>query len=174
MTRRADSDGRPEHRQAGRLPPPQAIANAVRGDAGRSVSRVSQVERGVKPLDRLSVLCEVARVLEVAPADLLPEELLPARKLAARPPTVAEALSADPKLSPAARDLLLSVYRFAVLRDVGDGDQPSLSFFARRRSPARCAGLVRADHLGATDDRRVIVDRATDLTGQHHNAQSGL
>jgi hypothetical protein len=75
------------------------------------VSWVSQVERGVKPLDRLSVLCEVARVLEVAPADLLPEELLPARKLAARPPTLAEALSADPKLSPAARDLLLSVYR---------------------------------------------------------------
>jgi transcriptional regulator with XRE-family HTH domain len=42
----------------------------------RSVSWVSQVERGVKPLDRLPVLREVARVLEVPPAELLPESML--------------------------------------------------------------------------------------------------
>jgi transcriptional regulator with XRE-family HTH domain len=43
----------------------------------RSVSWVSQVERGVKPVDRLPVLREVARVLEVPPAELLPESMLP-------------------------------------------------------------------------------------------------
>src|SRR6266536_2329249 len=43
----------------------------------RSVSWVSQVERGIKPVDRLPVLREVARVLEVPPAELLPESMLP-------------------------------------------------------------------------------------------------
>ena len=43
----------------------------------RSVSWVSQVERGVKPVDRLPVLREVARVLEVPPAELLPESMFP-------------------------------------------------------------------------------------------------
>jgi hypothetical protein len=41
------------------------------------VSWVSQVERGIKPVDRLPVLREVARVLEVPPAELLPESMLP-------------------------------------------------------------------------------------------------
>jgi transcriptional regulator with XRE-family HTH domain len=43
----------------------------------RSVSWVSQVERGVKPVDRLPVLREVARVLEVPPGELLPESMFP-------------------------------------------------------------------------------------------------
>jgi transcriptional regulator with XRE-family HTH domain len=43
----------------------------------RSVSWVSQVERGIKPVDRLPVLREVARVLEVPPAELLPESMFP-------------------------------------------------------------------------------------------------
>ncbi len=41
------------------------------------MSWVSQVERGVKPVDRLPVLREVARVLEVPPSELLPESMFP-------------------------------------------------------------------------------------------------
>ncbi|MGH9210755.1 MAG: helix-turn-helix domain-containing protein [Acidimicrobiales bacterium] len=48
-------------------------------EVGRSVSWVSQVERGVQPVERLSVLRELADALGVALTDLRPEDLGGAR-----------------------------------------------------------------------------------------------
>src|SRR4029453_8610131 len=44
----------------------------------RSESWISQVERGTRTIDRLSVLGEVARVLDVPANELLPGSFLPA------------------------------------------------------------------------------------------------
>jgi transcriptional regulator with XRE-family HTH domain len=44
---------------------------ALAGLVGRSESWLSQVERGLRPVDRLSVLAELARVLRVDLATLL-------------------------------------------------------------------------------------------------------
>ena len=46
------------------------------GLLGRSESWLSQVERGTRSIDRISVLLEVARALEVAPTDLAPGSFL--------------------------------------------------------------------------------------------------
>jgi transcriptional regulator with XRE-family HTH domain len=84
----------------------------------RSVSWVSQVERGVKPVDRLPVLREVARVLEVPPAELLPESMFPEAAEQEHPaakairlalsghPTLGAELDSGPRaLAPAIEDL---------------------------------------------------------------------
>ena len=44
---------------------------ALAGLVGRSETWLSQVERGVRSVDRLSVLADIARVLHVEPADLI-------------------------------------------------------------------------------------------------------
>ncbi len=46
------------------------------GLLGRSESWLSQVERGTRSIDRISVLLEVARALDVAPTDLAPGSFL--------------------------------------------------------------------------------------------------
>lgn len=93
------------------------------GLLGRSESWLSQVERGVRQLDRLSVIAEIAAVLRIPASALVPGSLLPAGEEADHP--AAWRL----RLALSGHDILVAM--FADLT-AGDGEPVALADAANR------------------------------------------
>lgn len=139
----------------------RGVSQAVfAGLLGRSESWVSQVERGARKIDRVSVLLDVARVLRVPPSALLPDSF---------------ALEPDAPAPPEFYRLRLALAGHEVLRVLGDPGAPEaadLEEGAASAAVSQAWDLLHASRYVELADMLPDLLTGLDLSARQHRASA--